>query len=149
MQRVVSTDEPTTPLWLSHHHDDQWERCIVIGGHHVCRRCAVLYPVAFTTLAVALLMGWGGVYAVAAIWVLPLPAAVEWLAELSGRWSYSARRQVLTTSAAGVALGLAFAAHFRSPFDIDATVPVLAWTAVCVIGGGWVVRSAPAHTDEG
>lgn len=149
MQRVVTSDEPTTPLWLSHHHDDQLERCVTLGRFHVCRRCIVLYTAALVTLVAALWLNWSGGAAVVAMWVLPLPAAVEWFAELSGRWRYSIPRQVATTAAAGIALGLAFAAHFRSPFDIDATVPVLAWTAACVVGGGWLATYASQRNDEG
>ena len=33
-------------LLLSHHPPGQYDRCIRIGRHHVCRRCAVLYPLA-------------------------------------------------------------------------------------------------------
>lgn len=148
MPGVATSDETTTPLWLSHHHDHQLERCVPVGRYHLCRRCSVLYSTALATLVVALYLGWSGSWTVAAMWLLPLPAAIEWLAEMAGRWRYSVPRQVATTIAAGLALGLAFAAHFRQPFDIDAAVPVLFWCGVCVVGGGWLGRSAPTVLDE-
>ena len=35
-----------TPMWLSHHWPSDYDRCAVVAGRHVCRRCLVLYPLA-------------------------------------------------------------------------------------------------------
>ena len=37
---------PDTPMWLSHHWPPDYDRCAVVAGLHVCRRCLVLYPLA-------------------------------------------------------------------------------------------------------
>ena len=41
---VQPTSRPGSPLWLTHHHDDQLDRCAVVAGHHVCRRCLWFWP---------------------------------------------------------------------------------------------------------
>ena len=46
-------------MWLAHHWPEHYDRCAVVAGRHVCRRCLVLYPptlaVAFATLGGLLL----------------------------------------------------------------------------------------------
>ena len=46
-----------TPMWLSHHWPSGYDRCTVIAGRHVCRRCLVLYPVALVAGVAAGLVG--------------------------------------------------------------------------------------------
>ena len=41
------------PLWLSHHAPADLDRCVTVGGHHVCRRCLLLWPLTFAILALA------------------------------------------------------------------------------------------------
>ena len=45
-----------TPMYLSHHWPSDYDRCAVVGGMHICRRCLVLYPVA---LVAGLVVGIG------------------------------------------------------------------------------------------
>ena len=40
----MGTASTESPIWLSHHWQDQHDRCVRLGGHSVCRRCLVLYP---------------------------------------------------------------------------------------------------------
>ncbi|HET6663331.1 MAG TPA: hypothetical protein VFG94_03700, partial [Acidimicrobiales bacterium] len=44
-------DDPT-PLSLSHHWPDEYDRCVTVGGRKVCRRCLVLYPTALVSAVV-------------------------------------------------------------------------------------------------
>ena len=43
-----------SPLWLSHHPPHELDRCVVVGGRHVCRRCVLLWPLTFVAFALAL-----------------------------------------------------------------------------------------------
>ena len=33
-------------MWHAHHWPDEYDRCTMIGGRPVCRRCLTLYPLA-------------------------------------------------------------------------------------------------------
>src|SRR5215203_2943093 len=82
-----------TPMWLAHHYPEDYERCVVIGRSHVCRRCAFLYPIAFVVMLATL--GWHPDRAVDALLllVLPLPALFELSLEQLGVLSYNPTRQ--------------------------------------------------------
>jgi hypothetical protein len=124
-----------SPMWLSHHHPDQYDRCVRLPGPggrvgHVCRRCAVLYPLALLSAVVVLLLDPPSASLVAAMWLLPLPVMVEWVAEHLGRLTYSPTRQVALTALAAPALGAALAWHAESPFEPAAVAPALTWAAI-------------------
>jgi hypothetical protein len=122
-----------TPRWLSHHHDDQLDRCLVLRGRHVCRRCAVLYPLALVTMVGLLLGGVAvGPVLLTLLWLLPLPTVLEWVLEHAGRIRHSPARLVALTALAAPALGIALAAHARSPFTLAATLPIAVYAAVCL-----------------
>lgn len=123
-----------TSRWLAHHGPDHLERCTVVAGRHVCRRCAVLYPVAaVTAVVVGLVLGTtlpGG--AGLLMWLLPVPMVADWAAEHLGLARWSARRQVVVTAIGAPGLGLALLAHAGHPFAAIAVAPVLTWSAVCL-----------------
>ena len=121
-------------MWLSHHDDDELDRCTIIAGRHVCRRCAVLYPLAYAVgaLAVASGMNVGAAWVSVAVMVLPIPTVVEWCGEHVSGWTYDPRRQVALTVPAAVALGLGFARYLRVPNDQWFWVMVLVWGGVCI-----------------
>ncbi len=97
-----------TMVW-SHHWPDELDRCTVIGGKHVCRRCLVLYPVSFAVLALSLIgIHWPGRLDTLALFALPLPVVVDFIGEQVGIFRYSAKRQVATTALAALALGRSF-----------------------------------------
>ena len=123
-----------TSRWLAHHGPDHLERCTVVAGRHVCRRCLVLYPTALLTavLAAVLAPGTPGTLAVALMWLLPVPAVVDWTLEHLGAVAWSPRRQVVVTLVAAPALGIALAAHADRPFTHTAVLPMAFWTLVCV-----------------
>ncbi len=120
-------------LWLTHHWPNEYERCVTVGGRHVCRRCLVLYPVA---LAVLFLSAsgfhlWPESLDVWVIWLSCLPATADFMAEKLFDTPYNPRRQVLVT--AMVALGVGRGLHY----EIQDRWSWLFWGPVLVFGGLW------------
>jgi hypothetical protein len=118
-------------LLLSHHPPSQYDRCIRVGRHHVCRRCAVLYPLAFA-VAIASLFGihWPATWDSALLYLLPLPVTLEFVLERIGGIRYRAGRQLALTVLAAPALGRGFARYAVHPTDR------LFWGMVALFGGG-------------
>lgn len=111
--------EDITPLWLSHHWPDDYDRCTVVGRRHVCRRCLVLYPVAIGVALLSLGLGVSDAGWAAVLFVLlPLPALGEVVAEQIGWLAPSPRRLVALTIPLGVGLGFGFARYLESPGDL-------------------------------
>lgn len=134
-------DLTTTPLWLSHHHPPQYERCVRIGRRHVCRRCLVLYPVALLVAAAS----FSADLAAADLWVLallPLPTVIEWWLEHLGRIEYAAGRQTATTVLAAIALGRGFARYLDNPADLAF------WAMVLIYGGSCAAIALWRFLDE-
>lgn len=120
----------SAPVWLSHHQPDQHDRCVRIAGRPVCRRCLVLYPLAFVVAGLSLAtVGWPDRLDPWLLVLLPLPAVVEFCGEQSGRLLYSGRRQVLVTIPLAFALGQGFARYIQNPAD------GLFWAMLAVYGG--------------
>jgi hypothetical protein len=119
-----------TPLVLSHHPPSQYDRCFRIGRHHVCRRCAVLYPVAFVTAVVSLLgVHWPEAWDRALLYLLPLPVTLEFVIERFGGIRYHAVRQMVLTLFAAPAFGRGLARYWTQPKD------PLFWGMVLLFGG--------------
>ena len=127
---MTSTDADPSPMWLAHHHPDQYERCVTFGTLHVCRRCLVLYPLAVLCAVVVLLTDPPPTLLIAAMWLLPAPVMAEWVGEHLGHLSHSPRRQVVLTALAAPALGAALAWHATSPFELAALAPMTTWAIV-------------------
>lgn len=136
-------------LWLAHHRPEHAQRCTRIAGTPVCRRCAVLYPVALASAALVLAADPPTAVLVAAMWLLPAPMALEWVAEHL-RWArYSPRRQVALTALGAPALGVALAIHAVAPLSLVAVAPVLVWGGICSGVALWSLRrSAPPAPTE-
>jgi hypothetical protein len=117
-------------LILSHHPPSQRDRCIRIGQHYVCRRCAVLYPLAFV-VAIASLFGlhWPETWDRTLLYLLPLPVTLEFVVERFGGVRYRAGRQIALTLLAAPALGRGFARYLAHPTDR------LFWGMVLLFGG--------------
>jgi hypothetical protein len=116
--RRPTADESVSPMWLAHHYPDDYDRCVVIGRTHVCRRCIVLYPVAFVVMGLAL----AGVRWPASIdpWLLvllPAPAMAEFVLEHAGVVRHRPLRQTLLTIPMAVALGVGFARYLDHQGD--------------------------------
>lgn len=129
-----------TALWLSHHWPDDYDRCVVVGRRHVCRRCLVLYPVAGVVMVAALAGGWGsGDLAGWLLVLLPLPAVADLCLEHLGVVEPSPPRLVAVTVPLAVGLGAGFARYVESPGDALFWGVVVAYTAVCLVAVaiGW------------
>ena len=125
-----------TPMWLSHHWASEYDRCVRIGGRHVCRRCLVLYPMA-AACAVLVRAGvtWPHRYDAWVCWLLPLPAVVEFCGEHLGVLRYHFRRQVAVTVLLAVACGALYSRY------LDHTRDALTWGVVTVYGGICIVAA--------
>lgn len=125
---------PDTPMWLSHHWPDRYDRCAVIAGLHICRRCLVLYPLAIAT-AVLVSLGdwWPHRIDPWLLWLAPLPGVVEFVLDNLGHISYSAPRQVLLSAAGAVAAGVGYVRYLDDHRDPLVWSVVLVFGAVCLL----------------
>lgn len=107
-----------TPLWLSHHWPEDYDRCVRLGRSHVCRRCVVLYPIAFVVLGASVAgASLPQAFGVAALVLLPLPALLDFVAEQLQLVEPSPVRMVAVTIPLGIGLGAGFARYVDSPGD--------------------------------
>ena len=120
-------------MWLSHHFPEDYDRCVVIGRSHVCRRCLALYPLAFVVLGICLVAQPGRTAEIVALAVLSLPAVVELVLEQLGVIRYSPRRQVGVTLLLAFGLGAGFAAYLDDQLDPAFWAIVVGYTAVCLV----------------
>lgn len=134
-----------TPMWLSHHFPDQYDRCVRVGDRHVCRRCLALYPLTFAVMVASLFGPWPGALDRWVLVLLPLPSVVEFVLEHLGVIRYQPLRQVLLTIPLAIALGRGFALYVRDPASRLFWGVVLVYGAVCVTAA--VVRARRAGRD--
>lgn len=119
---------------LSHHLPHEHDRCVVVGGRHVCRRCLVLYPIAFFVMFLTLAgFGWAPSLDPILFVGLPFLVAAEFIAEKLGFAHYVAQRQIALTALAAPALGTGLARHIRSPFDGWFVAMVLGYGGICAL----------------
>jgi hypothetical protein len=129
-----SADESISPLWLSHHYPDDYDRCVVVGRTHICRRCLVLYPVAFVVMGLALAdLRWPTGLDAWLLILLPAPAVAEFVLEHLGMASYQPLRQTLLTVPMAVALGVGFARYLDHQTDLLFWGVVLGYSAVGLV----------------
>ena len=102
----------------------------------MCRRCLVLYPVAAVALVLARA---AGRWPAALLFLLALPAVVEFLLEQVGSIRYSPARQIAVSAPLGVALGAGFDRYLRHHTDPAFWGMVVGYGALCL---GAVVYSA-------
>jgi len=123
-------DESISPLWIAHHYPEDYDRCVVIGRAHVCRRCVALYPIAFVVMALALAeVRWPVGLDLWLLLALPVPSVVEFVLEHLGVIRYQPIRQVGLTIPLAVALGVGFARY------LDRQTDPLFWAVVVLYGG--------------
>lgn len=138
MERDHTDRFDDTPMWLSHHWPDQADRCVEVGGRFVCRRCAVLYPV---SLVVAMLFGigagWPERWDPWFLWLLPLPAAVEFIGEQLRWWEHAPRRLVAVTLLLAVACGRLYVRYLDDIWDGLVWSVVSTYLVACVAAGFW------------
>jgi len=128
-------------MWLSHHWPSDYDRCSVIGGMHICRRCLVLYPVAFVS-AVALSIGdwWTRDLDAVVLWLFPLPGVIEFVVDNLKLVAYSPRRQMLLTAPGAFAAGVGYVRYLDDTFDTLVWSVVGVYTFICVLAAvaGWM-----------
>lgn len=126
-------DIPDTPMWLSHHWPSGYDRCAVVGGMHICRRCLVLYPVALVT-GIVLSVGswWPHGIDVWVLWLFPLPGVIEFVLDNMGAIEYSPVRQMVLSAAGAVAAGVGYVRYLNHTTDPLVWTVVGVYTAVCV-----------------
>ena len=101
-----------------------------VRGRYICRRCSVLYPVAFAVAAASLAgVHWPAAWDKTLLYLLPLPVTLEFMIERFGGLRYHAGRQMLLTLIAAPALGRGFARYLLNPGDR------LFWSMVLLFGG--------------
>jgi hypothetical protein len=107
-----------TPLWLSHHSPAQYDRCVLIGRHHVCRRCLLIWPLAYLVMLLALAgLRWPKLLDWPLLIVLPLPATIEFVLEHLKRIPYNRKLQTQVTIPMALALGVGFERYLRDQSD--------------------------------
>ncbi len=125
--------EQQSPMWLSHHFPDEYDRCVRMGRHHVCRRCIVLYSISLT-VAVAVAAGarlWPTRFDLWIVWLACLPATVEFALEQAGRIRHHPLRQSILTGILAVAFGRGLGAELQDRWDW------LFWGPILVYGAIW------------
>lgn len=106
------------PVWLAHHHAGHHDRCWRAGRTLVCRRCTLLWPLAFAVMAAVSVGTWWPESADSWLLVLlPLPGVVEFLLEHAGVVRYDARRQLVLTVPVAVAIGRLLARYLDDQGD--------------------------------
>ena len=131
-------------ILLAHHWPHRYERCTVIGGRHVCRRCLWFYSISFVTLALGFvgISPWPTAWDAVMVWILPIPATIDFvLGELSPL-KYSPRRQVITTAIMAFAAGRGFHVEL---LDQGSTT---FWAPVLVFGSIWFATAVQAWLEN-
>jgi hypothetical protein len=122
-----------TSMFLSHHWPSRYDRCAVIGGRHICRRCAVLYPVAIlVALAAGAGLTWPSSWDVWLLWLLPVPGVVEFVLDTLGAIRYSPVRQVIVSALLAVAYGRILWIYAHDPTNALIWAVVITDTGVCL-----------------
>ncbi len=122
-----------TTMFLSHHWPSRYDRCVVIGGRHVCRRCAVLYPVALlTAFAVGTGLTWPERFDPWVFWLLPLPGVIEFVLDVMGAVRHRPIRQIVVSALLAVAYGKMLWRYWHHPGDGLVWAVVLVNTGICL-----------------
>lgn len=129
-----------TPMYLSHHWPDQYDRCAVIGGFHVCRRCLVLYPLALVSgIAISIGGWWPHGLDPWVLWLGPLAGTIEFVADNLGLIGYAPVRQMVLSAGGAVAAGVGYVRYLHHTTDHLVWTVVGVYTAVCLgaaVAGG-------------
>lgn len=116
-------------FWLSHHHEEEYNRTYLLGGVRVCARCLGTYPVLLAMLVVLFKvrapLSWE--WDVPVVLGLTLPALVDWAVGRFRPAGGSNAVRTLTGVLLGAALGRSLFVHFQKPLP-----QVLVWQAALV-----------------
>lgn len=123
-----------TPLWLSHHWPEDYDRCVRIGRRHLCRRCLAFYPVWLVAVVAALAgLRWPVAWDSWILWLLPVPVVAEWWLEHLGVLGYSATRNVVTSVICAIGVGVAFSRYLLDPGDPLFWAGVVVFAVLCAV----------------
>ncbi len=116
-------------FWLSHHHENEYNRTYLLGGVRVCARCLGTYPVLLAVMvglfAARAPLAWS--WDVPVVLGLTLPALVDWSVGRFRPASGSNAVRTLTGVLLGMALGRSLFVHVQKPLPA-----VLVWQAALV-----------------
>jgi hypothetical protein len=125
-----------TPMWLSHHWPGQYDRCAVVGGMHICRRCLVLYPLALVTgIAVSIGNWWPHEIDPWVMWLFPLPGVIEFVLDNLALIPYRPVRQMVLSAGGAIAAGVGYTRYLDNTYDHLVWSVVGVYTAVCLAAG--------------
>lgn len=126
-------------MWLSHHWPDEHDRCVRVGDKLVCRRCLVLYPLSLVAALFAGLVWWPEDADGWLLWLLPLPAVVEFVAEQLRLVRHSPRRLVAVTIPLAIACGRMYVLYLDDQRDELVWGVAATYGLICV--GAWFIRA--------
>lgn len=123
-----------SPMWLAHHFPDEYGRCTILAGRHVCRRCLALYPLAMVVMVAATAgLRWPEAWDAALLVLLPLPSLTEFVGEQLELVTHRPGRQVALTLPMAVAAGVGFGRYLEDQTDALFWAVALAYGAVAVV----------------
>jgi hypothetical protein len=138
-RRAVDDDahQKRRAMWRTHHWPEEYDRCTIVRGRHVCRRCLTLYPIAIAVMVLSVVgvPPWPERLDVWFVWGLCIPATVDFVSEKLADVPYSPRRQIVATALVGVALGRGLA------HEIDDRWTWTFWGPVLVFGSVWFLAA--------
>lgn len=121
-------------FWLSHHHEEEYNRTYVLGGVRVCARCLGTYPVLLAVM--------GGLFAVRAptawAWDIPVvlaltvPALLDWAVGRFRPAGGSNAVRTLTGVLLGLGLGRSLYVHVQKPLPAVLLAQAVLVTAVAL-----------------
>ena len=129
-------------MLLAHHDPTERHRCARVGRRWICRRCLVLYPL-LLAMMIATGAGLFGAVPVAGrnplLWLLPLPAALEYTGEAFAVLRYAPRRQVVVTVLQACGGGAGFAWELLDAESVSFWQATLLYgcAAVAITAMGW------------
>lgn len=132
-ESMVDPPVADTPMWLSHHWPHDYDRCALVAGRHVCRRCLVLYPLALVTgIAVSVGSWWPSGLDPWILWLAPLPGVIEFAADNLGLIGYSPIRQMVLSAGGAVAAGVGYTRYLQDTTDGLVWAVLLTYSLVCL-----------------
>ncbi len=138
-RKTARADEERASLWLTHHWADQYDRCAVVGGRHVCRRCLVFYPLSalLVLLSFVGVVPWPDSWDTAVIWTLSVIGSFDFVLEQLGFAPYRPRRQIGATVLIGVAFGRAAGIELQDRWSAQFWTPLLVFGALWLASAAW------------
>ena len=145
-------DTARRALWRTHHWPERYDRCVAIRGVHLCRRCTWFYSIAFAVAALGLVFDvspWPLSWDWPLVWLLSIPATLEFIGGELGWYRYNARRQVLVTAILAPAVGRGINAELRDQWSWTFWGPVLVFGTIWFVAAvvGWLRRSGQYSSE--